>query len=237
MIRIRSILLLWLLGLVSLSASAADRPDLVVFLSDNGGVDWKNQARGIAEPLPPTSNLPLRGGKCCFYEGGIRVPMIVRLPGQIKAGSTDHTAVQVADLFPTFLRYAGLPVEPNHPLDGEDLTPLFTQKGSLQREMIFGHFPRPTTTAGTLGGSWVRQGDFKLIRRWFGAADGSHTYELYNLKTDLGEQHNLAASQTEKVTALAHRLDAWLAETGALLPTKNPRWNGTHEKPPAPATE
>jgi len=210
---------------------------LFVFLSDNGGVHWPNSARGLDEKMPPTSNLPLRGGKCCFYEGGIRVPLILRLPGRIKADSTNQVPVHVFDLYPTFLAYAGLKPEAGQILDGESLQPLLQQSGQMQRDLLFGHFPRAKTLAGTMGGSWVRQGDYKLIRLWFGAPDGAEAYELYDLKQDIGEQHNLAATLPDKVSALSKRLDAWLLGTGALLPKKNPDWNGQYKKPVAGENE
>jgi arylsulfatase A-like enzyme len=199
---------------------------LFVFLSDNGGVHWPNKARGLEDPMPPTSNLPLRGGKCCFYEGGIRVPMIVRWPGKVQPGGTCDVPVHAFDFYPTFLNAARLDPGEGQVLDGENLLPLFRQSGALQRDALFGHFPRASTTAGTVGGSWVREGHFKLIRLWFGASDGSHAYELYDLKQDIGEQQDLAASMPDRVKRMAGRLDAWLTDTAAFLPTKNPRWNG-----------
>ncbi len=208
---------------------------LVVFLSDNGGVNWPNRATGLEKPLPPTSNLPLRGGKACFYEGGIRIPFIVRHPGHIAPASSSPVPIQVADLFPTFLAYAGEKPAPTHILDGENLKPLFEQTAPLARKTLYGNFPRQRTLADTVGGSWIREGDLKLIRLWFANSDRSHAYELYDLATDLGETKNLAAAQPEKVTALAAQLDRWLAETGALLPIKNPDWDGKPAKDDVPS--
>ena len=160
---------------------------LFVFLSDNGGVHWKNRMSGGIPEMNPTSNLPLRGGKCCFYEGGIRVPMIVRFPGKIAKGSTNDTPVHAVDFFPTFLASAGLKAEPNQALDGENLLPILTGTAALKRDTLYGHFPRAKTLADTVGGSWIRQGDLKLIRLWFAGKDGAHAYELYNIKQDIGE--------------------------------------------------
>jgi arylsulfatase A len=199
---------------------------LFVFMSDNGGVHWPNRMQGMDKVSPPTSNLPLRGGKCCFYEGGIRVPMIVRQPGNIKPGTTSDVPVHAVDIYPTFLSHAGASPNPEQVLDGESLAPLFDQSGNLKRDTLYGHFPRTATLAGTMGGSWIRKGDYKLIRLWFAGKDGSNDYELYNLKDDIGEQKNLAAKMPDKVKSMSAGLDKWLAETGALIPLKNPRWNG-----------
>lgn len=208
-----------------------------LFLSDNGGVHWPNRARGLEEMLPPTSNLPLRGGKCCFYEGGIRVPLLMRWPGRVKSGSTMDTPVHVADFFPTALALAGLKPEAGQVLDGENLVPLLTGASGLKRDTLFGHFPRATTLAQTMGGSWVREGDFKMIRLWFAGQNGADAYELYDLKADVGEEKNLAAAMAEKVTAMNRKLEAWLAQTGALRPKRNPNWNGQMTVPKAGENE
>ena len=185
---------------------------LFVFMSDNGGVHWPNRMQGLDQATPPTSNLPLRGGKCCFYEGGIRVPMIVRQPGMIKPGSTCDVPVHAVDLYPTFLSCAGASPEPGQILDGENLAPVFSQAGPLKRDTLYGHFPRTTTLAGTMGGSWTRQGDYKLIRLWFAGKDGSNTYELYNLKEEMGEQHNLAATHPALTADFTAQTLAWWHE-------------------------
>ena len=210
---------------------------LFIFISDNGGVHWPNRMQGLDQPSSPTSNLPLRGGKCCFYEGGIRVPMIVRYPGKIKPGSTTETAVHVLDFYPTLSSYAGAPPKADELLDGEDLTAILSQTGPLKRDALFGHFPRATTLANTMGGSWIRVGDYKLIRLWFAGEDGSHAYELYNLKDDIGEKNNLADSMPDKIESMKKRLDTWLTETAALLPERNPAWNGQAFKPKNPSSK
>ncbi len=203
---------------------------LVIFLSDNGGVHWPNPGQSLEKPMPPTSNLPLRGGKCCFYEGGIRIPFVVRLPGKIPCNSVCDVPIQITDLFPTLLAYAGRTPPDSAILDGENLKPLLEQNSPLTRTTLYGHFPRPTTLADTVGGSWIRQGNLKLIRLWFANPDRSHAYELYDLAADIGETNNLAAARPKKVAALSAQLDRWLADTGALLPIKNPAWNGQSSK-------
>jgi arylsulfatase A-like enzyme len=198
---------------------------IVIFLSDNGGVHWANDKVRKYAGVPITSNVPLRGGKCCFYEGGVRVPMIVRWPGKAKAGSRCETPVHAVDMYPTLSEIAGARPPGDKVLDGESIVPLLTGAGSLKREALYCHFPRQSTTAGTVGGSFVRTGDYKLIRLWGeGATSGEHGYELYNLREDIGESKNLAEKMPEKVREMSAMLDEWLAKTGALIPKPNPNY-------------
>jgi hypothetical protein len=83
----------------------------------------------------------------------------------------------------------------------------------------------------------VREGDFKMIRLWFAGQNGADAYELYDLKADVGEEKNLAAAMAEKVTAMNRKLEAWLAQTGALRPKRNPNWNGQMTVPKAGENE
>ncbi|MHC4620753.1 MAG: sulfatase, partial [Planctomycetota bacterium] len=154
---------------------------VVFFFSDNGGVF------GI------TSMAPLRGGKGTLYEGGIREPMIVRWPGKTRPGSVCDVPVIGIDFYPTMLEMAGVAGPRGHILDGESIVPLLKGE-SLQRKAIFWHFPAYLQrnygwkeTWRTTPASVVRQGDWKLIEYF---EDGR--LELYNLKDDIGEQHNLA---------------------------------------------
>ena len=201
---------------------------IVIFLSDNGGVHWANDKSPKYKGLPITSNAPLRGGKCCFYEGGVRVPMIVRWPGKVEAGSRCGTPVHAVDIYPTLAELAGAKPPGEKVLDGESIVPLLTGTGSLKREALYCHFPRSSTTAGTVGGSFVRKGDYKLIRLWGeGTANTEHAYELYNLRNDLSESNNLAKKMPEKVKAMSAMLDKWLTETSALIPKPNPNYKHT----------
>ncbi|MCZ6766695.1 MAG: sulfatase, partial [bacterium] len=102
---------------------------LVIFTSDNGAYG------GV------TDLSPLRGAKGHLYEGGIRVPLIIRWPGQVEAGTLSSAPVISMDFFPTILEVAGLDLAPSAPLDGESLLPLLRQTGSLEREAIYFHYP------------------------------------------------------------------------------------------------
>jgi arylsulfatase A len=176
----------------------ADRT-VVVFTSDNGGY---NQA---------TAQPPLRGAKSDAYEGGIRVPLIVRWPGAVKAGSVSGTPVTSVDFLPTCCDIAGVKPKAGQPLDGVSLMPLLRQSGRLERDAIFWHYPHyndRTTPHGI-----VRRGDDKLIEYF---EDGR--LELYNLKTDIGEKDNLAAAQRDKARELQRLLADWRKQVGAQMP-------------------
>jgi arylsulfatase A-like enzyme len=190
------------------------------FISDNGGVHWNNMQGEYAKrfPVPVTSNAPLRGGKACFYEGGVRIPMIIRKPGTVPADSKCHQPVHAIDIFPTLADIAGIDKSQYSGRDGISLLPAVSKGIALERKHLFCHFPRPKTLADTVGGSFVREGDYKLIRLWFGGNNGMHAYELYDLSNDIGEQINLAHSMPEKVKAMSQTLDQWLKETNALVP-------------------
>ena len=174
---------------------------LVIFTSDNGGYS------GVAD------NRPLRAGKGYLYEGGIRVPMIVRWPGAVPPGSRCDVPVISMDLFPTLLAAAGLSPDASAPMDGKDLTPLLSGSGEFEREALFFHFPNYAWHRDNRLGGAVRQGDYKLIERY---DDGS--VELYNLAKDLGEKRNLASAMPDKAAALKEKLAAWLAASGARMP-------------------
>jgi arylsulfatase A-like enzyme len=188
---------------------------IVVFMSDNGGL---STAQGN-----PTSNLPLRGGKGWAYEGGVREPMIIVVPGTTKPGSECDVPVISNDFYPTLLQLAGLPLKPEQHRDGVSLVPLL--KGEpMQRGPLFWHYPHYADQGGAPYGA-VRDGDWKLII-WY--EDDSK--ELYNLREDIGEQHNLAEAHPEIVKKLTEELIAWRKEVGAIMPTPNPEYSPEKEK-------
>ena len=201
----------------------ADRT-VLVFLSDNGGVNWLDD-RMRAQfhmDVPPTSNLPLRGGKATLYEGGTREPCLVVWPGSTKPGSTNDAIVQSIDFYPTLLEIAGLKPKPGLKLDGLSFVPAL-RGGKSPRETVFCHFPHQGVDR--LGaGAYVRQGDWKLIRRFCDNEDRTDRHELYNLRDDLGETADLAAKMPEKVKELAALLDGFLKDTRAVVPKPNPAY-------------
>jgi arylsulfatase A len=183
---------------------------VVVFFSDNGGLRQRFDGKGEIV----TSNAPLRAEKGTLYEGGIRVPLIVRWPGAIKAGSVCSVPVTSVDFYPTFLEIAGGKGEANHVLDGESLLPLLGGAREMNRDAIFWHYPHyhHSTPAGA-----IRTGNWKLIE--FFEED---KVELYNLEGDVGEKNNRTAKMPEKARQLRRRLAAWRRSVGAEMPVPNP---------------
>jgi arylsulfatase A-like enzyme len=181
---------------------------IVFFMSDNGGLSTAEGA--------PTSNLPLRAGKGWLYEGGVREPMIVKWPGVTRPGSTSSTPVISTDFYPTILEVAGLPAKPEQHIDGVSMVPSLRQTGTTVQRAIYWHYPHYGNQGGSPG-SAVRVGDWKLIEFF-----EDHRLELYNLKNDLGEQHDLAVEEGKKAAELHEKLKAWRAAVGARMPTPNP---------------
>lgn len=183
---------------------------LIVFTSDNGG------------HLPTTTNAPLRVGKGSCYEGGVRVPLIVRWPGGARAGATSEVPVITPDIYPTLLAITGVADAAGHGADGESLEPLLRQQGGLKRDALFWHYPHYQLyqQGGTVPYSAIRAGDFKLIEFFDGRAA-----ELYDLREDSSEQRDLAAAMPAKANELRGRLAAWRREVKAQLPAKNPAYD------------
>lgn len=180
---------------------------LVVFTSDNGGFLGDYNGRRV------TDNAPLRSGKGSLYEGGIRVPLIARLPGVTVAGAVCVEPVICTDLPRTFAEVAG--VRFDTALDGVSLVPLLRDpRGTLDRAAIHFHYPHYYAT--TTPASAMRSGEWKLIEFF---EDGR--LELYNLKDDPGETTNLAARLPHQARAFQTRLETWRRAVGAQLPAPN----------------
>ena len=181
---------------------------MFIFTSDNGG----------AVHFPATDNAPLRKGKGYAYEGGIREPFIIRWPGKVKAGAVCNTPVCSINLLPTIATATGAKM-PDKTIDGLDLTPLLKQTGDLKRKTLYWHFPHYWWGTRIKPYSIIRDGDWKLIRRY-----ESGKRELYNLKDDLSEKTDQAAAMPKKVAELDAKLTAWLESVGAKLPKPNPEY-------------
>lgn len=180
---------------------------IVVFTSDNGG------AVHFGEP-PATSNSPLRAGKGFAYEGGLRVPLIVKVPGLTRPGTVCDTPVITMDFFPTLLELAGAdPAAARTAVDGVSFAPLLRGQKQTPHEALFWHYPHYWNGGKISPYSVARVGDWKLIRFYETRAE-----ELYNLKDDLSEQHNLAESNPARRKELSARLDTWLKSVGAQMP-------------------
>lgn len=182
-----------------------DGNTIVIFTSDNGGLETDKA----------TDNDPLRSGKGYAYEGGIRVPLIVRWPGKIKRNTRNDTPVISHDLFPTLCQAAGIsPPDPQR-IDGLSLLPLLTENKNIERSSLYWHFPH-YRVGEIVPYSIIRDGEWKLIKRYEGKE-----FELFNLAEDLSERKDLSEAKPEKVKHLNIKLMAWLDHVGARLPRKN----------------
>ncbi|QNE41963.1 sulfatase (plasmid) [Hymenobacter sp. NBH84] len=186
---------------------------IVVFMSDNGGL-----TRDPRSGPPDTQNYPLRAGKGSLYEGGVREPLLVRWPGVTRSGTVNSQYLIIEDFFPTLLEMAGVAdYKTVQPVDGRSLVPYLRHPGKRdnQRALIW-HYPNkwyPGPAGITSYVSAIRQGDWKLL---YFAKPGR--LELYNLKNDLGEQHNLVATNPKKTRQLAQELTRKLKAWDAQLP-------------------
>jgi len=195
---------------------------VLIFASDNGGVGGYTReglTKGGGGDI--TDNAPLRNGKGSLYEGGTRVPFIVRWPGKVNAGTVcDVPAIHV-DVYPTFVALAGGAMPAQQVFDGESLVPLMrASSATLKRDAIFQHFPgylgMGVDQWRTTPVSLVQAGDWKLMEY---LEDGR--LELYNLREDIGESKNLAATMPGKTEELHGKLVAWRAAVKAPMPAKN----------------
>ncbi len=173
---------------------------LVVFTSDNGQMPGAS----VADPL--------RAAKGYLYEGGIRVPLMIRWPGQVRAGAVESTPAISMDFAPTFLDAAGIDFAADE-FDGESLLPVASGEGSLQRDAIYLHYPHYCYHGRNDMGSVVRSGNYKYIHHY-----DNEAHELFDLGSDIGEKVNLYATEPRKAAALKAKLMAWLKATDAQLP-------------------
>jgi len=190
---------------------------LVIFTSDNGGVGGYARA-GVQAGREITDNAPLRGGKGMLYEGGVRVPYVFRWTGKIPAGTTSDHPINSVDLYPTLLEVSG--GRARSTLDGTGYLRLLTSGGRERpgRDALYWHFPG---YLGAARGNWrttpagaIRDGDWKVVEFF-----ETGKVELYNLRDDPGEAHDLAAANPEKAGALHAKLVDWRKHVGARMPT------------------
>jgi len=194
---------------------------IVIFSSDNGGLGGYYRTEPPSEKKGYTDNAPLRGGKGTLYEGGIRVPFIVRWPVAVRAGSTSNVPVAHVDIYPTLLNLAGGTPRAGYTLDGVSFASVLRNPGSkLSREAIYWHFPGYLESYVHASG-WrtspvgaIHAGDFKLLEFFESGA-----VELYNLRDDIGETRNLANQSPAKAQELRSKLAAWRTQIGATMPT------------------
>jgi len=184
---------------------------LVIFTSDNGGLHVPELQHARV-----THSGPFRAGKGFLYEGGLRIPLIVRWPGHVPAGRVVHTPVINTDWMPTLLDCAQVPTTAKPPTDGVSLARLLVDSGSLPRRPLFWHFPHYTNQGGRPGGA-VRDGRWKLIEFY-----DTGTSELYDLETDSGEKNSVVDRFPRRVRSLAKTLAKWRSSVSAQTNTSNP---------------
>ncbi|RED98368.1 sulfatase [Marinoscillum furvescens] len=204
---------------------------LVVFMSDNGGIDRKITPKGDG-----TDNAPFFGGKACVTEGGIRVPLIFRWKGQFQEGRWVDEVVDCTDIFPTLASAGGLDEKQlikQQKLDGQSLLPLISDKyaGAYAKTTRYWHYPFNVIYNSPYDGlpltphSAIRDGDFKLIFDWYGRL------HLYNIALDPFEKNDLAKANPEMTDKLFDKLINWLEENvdRRYWPSENPDYIAAEE--------
>ena len=195
-----------------------DQNTIVIFTSDNGGYIGIDSR--LKEKIPVTDNFPLRSGKSTCYEGGLRIPLVIRWPGITKPGSVCHEPVLLTDIFPTLLAATQIPGPRTNTCDGIDLMPLLKNPNAkLKREYLYFHYPHYYHAPPTTPVSAIRAGDWKLLRFY----EDQHL-ELYNIREDISEKVDLAKQMPEKARELRDRLDSWLKSVKAAYPLPNPEY-------------
>ena len=195
---------------------------LIIFTSDNGGV------------YAVSKQFPLKYGKGSYYEGGTRVPLIIRWDGKIKPNTISKTPVINLDFYPTILEITKTVVEKNHTLDGVSLTPILFKEKKIKKRPIFWHFPiylearrKAKELSGrdilfrTRPGSAMRYGKWKLHQYFEDEA-----VELYNLENDISETRDISKDKPRIAAKLLKMLNAWRKEVHAPIPAKlNPEYS------------
>lgn len=220
--------------LKKLEETGLDENTLVVFMSDNGGIDRKITPTGHV-----TDNFPLTGGKACVTEGGIRVPLIFRWKGKLHEGKWCNVAVDCNDIFPTLVEAAGYNVkahyEKENGIDGRSLFGLIhdidNKKETYTRNTHFWHYPfnviynNPYDGLNLTPHSAMREGDYKLIFDWHGRL------KLFNIREDISETNNLAKEMPELTNKMFDKLMVWLKENAkeTYWPKVNPAYNIANE--------
>lgn len=195
----------------AITSNQLDEKTLIIFTSDNGGlnVEKNNQVFG-------SYNKPLRGGKATHYEGGLRVPTIIRWTGMIPSGWESDEMIISTDFYPTVLE--AFDVSLNKAVEGVSLWSHLTKQIPVNREVLYWHYPHYHRTT---PGSVIRDHDYKLIHYY----EDNHL-ELYNLAEDLSEIHDLSQDMPERTQELFRKLQQWLQENKAKMPTPNPDYLG-----------
>ena len=174
---------------------------LVIFKSDNGGYNGDNR--------------PLRGMKGMIFEGGIRIPWMVRWPGVVRPNTWCLAPVVSTDCYPTLLAAAGIELHSGEVPDGKNLMPLLRNESGFESEAIYFHYSNHAFHKRNRLASAIRVGKYNLIRRY-----DDDSRELYNLVDDIGERTNLATQKPKLTKRFDRMLSDWLEDVGATFPTR-----------------
>lgn len=195
-----------------LKEKGLERDTIVIFTSDNGGYIGRFNGEQV------TNNAPLRSGKGSAYQGGVRIPLLVRAPGVTKAGTVCGEPVTTMDFFPTIAALTGAADHGEH--DGVSLVPLLRDAGAkLGRERLFFHYPHYYETTSPV--SAVREREWKLLEYF----EDGHV-ELYNLERDPGETREVSAENAAVAERLRRALEEWRRAVGAQMPVANAGYTG-----------
>jgi len=203
--------------MIRLKELGLEKDTIIIFTSDNGGMAAANFGRPdrVIDPAKlntaySTSNLPLRGAKGWLYEGGIRVPLIIKWPGKGRPGTVINEPVIGVDFYPTILEMADIPEMPRQDIDGKSLVPLFNGKTTLARDAIYWHFPHYSNHGMQSPGGAIRSGRYKLIEYF-----ENGTVQLFDLLEDPGEQNDLSKKRPDIARKLRMKLQKWRHDVGA----------------------
>jgi arylsulfatase A-like enzyme len=203
-----------------------DENTIFIFFSDNGGNMYD-----LINGKTATNNFPLKMGKGNIHEGGIRVPCIISWPGTIKPNQVSEQLISSIDFYPTLLDIAGLKPRENQILDGVSLYPMLLKGKTLKKRELYCHFPHYIPATDNYPSTSVRSGDWKLIRVYGEDPGQMPSFELFNLKTDIGENNNLAASNPELVAKLDKLIENHVNKTQGISPIVNPKYKPGTESP------
>ena len=195
--------------MTALREKGIEENTLVIFTSDNGGMS------------KATDNSPLRSNKGSNYEGGLRVPVIVKWPGVTEPGSISDEPVISTDFYPTILGATGLPKRPLQHVDGVDLSSVLKGRSRIDRQSLFWHYPHYNQHPQNFPATVIRKGHWKLIEIL-----DTGELELYNLALDVGEQNNLAEVHSGLAQSLLAEMRAWREEVNADPMRSNPLYEG-----------
>lgn len=203
---------------------------ILIFFSDNGGMsaaNFGNPKRKInnnktaLNKAYSTSNLPLRGAKGWFYEGGIREPLIIKWPGKGRVSEVCEVPVISVDFYPTIMEMTGISYQPeNLVLDGKSLVPLINGKGELDERALFWHFPHYSNHGQQSPCGVIRKGDYKLIEYY-----ENFNVQLFNLKMDPSEKNDISQTEPGKVNELRNLLHEWRTDVNAQMMEDNPDYD------------